>query len=114
LSLRRLVIGLLNDIVVPHLKMSGEQLQNMQIELKKVNGSLPAEERKGLEDRLIMLETWRRKKKIGPCRDGEVSRRAAGVERLDLEVVKLWKASPYRPVRCLIYLASFIHLYVGC
>lgn len=64
LSLRRLVIGLLNDIVVPHLKVSGEQLQNMQAELEKSNGSLPAAERKVLEDRLKMLEGWRRKGKF--------------------------------------------------
>lgn len=60
----RLVIGLRNDIVVPHLKVSGEQLQHMQAELEKVNGSLPAAECKVLEERLRMLETWRSERKF--------------------------------------------------
>jgi DNA-binding transcriptional regulator GbsR (MarR family) len=60
-SLRRLVIGLLNDIVVPHLKVSGEQLGRMREELKISNGELSPADRKVLEERLKLLDAWSRK-----------------------------------------------------
>jgi len=63
-SLRRLVIGLLNENVIPHLESGRGQVARMRHELKEMDGSLNKVTRKELEQRLHLLETWNKKSRL--------------------------------------------------
>lgn len=54
MSLRRLIIGILNENVFPHLQQSGERVEHLREQLKDV----PSEHRELLKDRLDTLEGW--------------------------------------------------------
>ncbi|MEX0323158.1 MAG: GbsR/MarR family transcriptional regulator [Puniceicoccaceae bacterium] len=57
MSLRRLLIGILNENVFPHLQQSGERVEHLREQLKDV----PKEHRELLKDRLDTLEGWGKK-----------------------------------------------------
>lgn len=59
-SLRRLLIGVLKENVMPHLQQSREQVAN----LRSLLGNFPEEEREILEDRLDAIETWDKKSRL--------------------------------------------------
>ena len=59
LSLRRLLMGVLNENVLPHLQQSGEAVAALKSQIGE-NG-FSAEERKVLEHRLDTLEGWGKK-----------------------------------------------------
>ena len=56
-SLRRLLIGILNENVVPHLQQSGDAVKRLREQLD----SVPEEHREVLKDRLDTMETWGKK-----------------------------------------------------
>jgi DNA-binding transcriptional regulator GbsR (MarR family) len=60
LSLRRLLIGILNENVLPHLQTSGEAVEQLRGQLNGV----PKEHRKLLEHRLETLEGWGKKTRM--------------------------------------------------
>lgn len=57
MSLRRLLIGVLNENVLPHLQQSGERVEHLREQLKDV----PKEHRELLKERLDILEGWGKK-----------------------------------------------------
>jgi DNA-binding transcriptional regulator GbsR (MarR family) len=58
MSLRRLLIGILNENVLPHLQQSGERVASLREQLEQVEN---AEDRELLKDRLDTLEGWGKK-----------------------------------------------------
>ena len=60
LSLRRLLIGILNENVLPHLQQSGDQVGRLREQLD----GLPEAHREVLEDRLDALEGWGKKSRM--------------------------------------------------
>ncbi|NDV63057.1 hypothetical protein G0Q06_11385 [Puniceicoccales bacterium CK1056] len=56
-SLRRLLIGILNENVVPHLQQSGDAVKRLRDQLDGV----PEAHREVLEDRLNTMEGWGKK-----------------------------------------------------
>ena len=58
MSLRRLLIGILNENVIPHLQQSGEVVQRLRVQLEGIED---AGERELIEERLDTLEGWGKK-----------------------------------------------------
>jgi DNA-binding transcriptional regulator GbsR (MarR family) len=62
LSLRRLLIGILNENVLPHLQQSGDRVGELKAQLKEED--FPKESRNVLEHRLETLEGWGKKTRM--------------------------------------------------
>jgi DNA-binding transcriptional regulator GbsR (MarR family) len=60
LSLRRLLVGILQENVLPHLQQSGEQVAQLR---EQING-VPREHKELLEKRLDTLEGWGKKSRM--------------------------------------------------
>ena len=58
MSLRRLLIGILNENVIPHLQQSGDAVKRLREQLEDIENE---EDRKLLEYRLETLEGWGKK-----------------------------------------------------
>ena len=61
LSLRRLLIGILNENVLPHLSQGADKLSELRTQL---NGDLPKAEREALLKRLDTIEGWGKKTRM--------------------------------------------------
>jgi DNA-binding transcriptional regulator GbsR (MarR family) len=61
LSLRRLLIGILNENILPHLSQGADQLSELRTQL---NGDLPKAEREALLKRLETIEGWGKKTRM--------------------------------------------------
>ena len=57
LSLRRLLVGILNENVIPHLQQGSDQVGKLK---EQING-VPVEQREILEKRLATIEGWGKK-----------------------------------------------------
>lgn len=62
LSLRRLLIGILNENVLPHLQQGGDRVGELKAQLK--DEDFPEESRNVLEHRLETLEGWGKKTRM--------------------------------------------------
>ena len=66
LSLRRFIIGILHENVIPHLQQSAEGIPRLEENLKSHSDerSLDEEAVETLEQRLKLLKTWNKKSKL--------------------------------------------------
>ena len=63
-SLRRLLIGILNENILPHLQQSGDRVAELKQQLGRNGNGFSREERELLEERLEAIEGWGKKSRM--------------------------------------------------